>query len=160
MKQLAGLTLIEVLTVVAIISIMAIFAYPSFVAMQFETRRADAHSGIIATESLVERYLAENNLPNISSTNITDDFTNYSPSSGTAVLTDNGYYRITIVPDSSFYTINATATVSGGLTDCASNADYKQCADTTCRVISISDGARQSTNSSGVTVDEDATECW
>lgn len=161
MRREAGFTLLELMVVIVIISIMAVFAYPSFVTLQYETRRSDAQSGVIATESLVERYLAENNLANLSSANVTSDFPNYSPSSGTAVLTDNSYYRLTIVPDSSGYTINATATVSGGLSDCTgSNAEYKQCADTLCRVISISDGAKQSTNSSGVTADESTTECW
>lgn len=161
MKSKAGMTILELVVVISIISLLAVVAYPSFITFQYETRRADAYSALTDTEGMIERYLVENNLANISSDNVAADFPDYSAASSTPVLSENDYYRITIEPDSTGYTLNATATVSGGLSECTGdNAEYHQCADTNCRVISINHGLKESTNSNGVTADEDTTECW
>lgn len=163
MRKTSGVTLMELIIVVAIIAILASVGYPNYVRLKQETRRADAQAAVVATEGIVERYLAENDKPNIGSSDMAlAQFANFSTSSGTPQLSNSGYYRITIVPDSTGYAVNATATVTGGLTDCtiSGNTTVEQCADTACRVISIYHGQKQSTNSLGTVANETATTCW
>jgi type IV pilus assembly protein PilE len=161
LKRISAVTLMELIVVVAIIAIMAGIGYPSYVHVQQQVRRSDAQSAVLATVAIVQRYLGENNKANIDSTDMTlTEFANYSPSSGTPVVSSGGYYVITIVPDSTSYTVNATATAAGALDDCSSNPTFAQCADTTCRVISIADGLKQSTSSTGSVANAAATTCW
>lgn len=159
-----GVTLMELVVVIAIIAILATIAFPNYLRIKQETRRADATSAVIATQGIVERYLSENNKANIDSGDMAlSQFSNYAEGSGTPVITKNGYYLITIVPDTTFYTINATAIADGTTTACTtvSNPEsFDQCADTACWVISISNGAKQSTNSTGGVADAATTTCW
>lgn len=158
-----GVSLMELLIVVAIVAIIATVAYPNYLRTKQETRRADAHAAIINTEGIVQRYLAENNKANIDSADMDlAQFENYNSDSSSPQLSSDSYYTITIEPDSTGYTINATATVTGGLTDCNSseNAQFAQCADTACRVISINHGQKQSTNNVGAIADANTTTCW
>ena len=159
----SGVTLSELIIVIAIVGILVSVGYPSYIRSKMESRRAEATGTLIATQGLVERYLVENNQPTFGSTDLAlARFANYSTSSGSPKLTTNGYYVITIVTDSTGYTINATATATGALNDCSSsgNANTKQCRDTLCRVISINHGVRESTDSSGVVADDQSTKCW
>lgn len=163
MRKEDGVTLMELIIVVAIIAILASVGYPNYVRLKQETRRADGQTSVVATEGIVERYLAENNKANIDSSDMAlAQFSNYSTSSGTPQLSNDGYYRITIVPDGTGYAVNATATVTGGLSDCtiSGNASVEQCADTACRVISIYHGQKQSTNSTGTVANATTTTCW
>jgi len=158
-----GVTLAELIIVIAIISILVVIAYPSYERSKAEARRSDASGAVIATQGIIERYLVENNKPIFGSSDLSlSRFANYSTSSGTPVFSKNGYYIITIVTDSTGYTINATTTATGALNDCtiSGNETLKQCRDTLCRVISMNHGARQSTNSSGVVSNEQTTQCW
>lgn len=159
-----GVTLMELIVVIAIIAILATIAIPNYLRIKQETRRGDATSAVIATEGIVERYLSENNKANLDSGDMAlSQFSDYAVSSGTPVLSNAGYYLITIVPDTTFYTINATAIADGTTTACSvvSNPEsFDQCADTACWVISISNGEKQSTNSTGVVADAATTTCW
>lgn len=159
-----GVTLMELVVVIAIIAILATIAFPNYLRIKQETRRGEATSAVIATQGIVERYLVENNKANIDSGDMAlSQFSNYDVGSGTPVETASGYYIITIVPDTNFYTINATAVTDGTTTACslvANPESFDQCGDTACWVISISDGAKQSTNSTGDVADEATTTCW
>lgn len=160
MAKSTGATLMELIVVVAIIAILAGVGYPSYIKLQQQARRADAHSSILATAAIVERYLAENNKANIDSGDMAlSQFENFSVSSGTPALSSGEYYVITIVPDSTGYSVNATATAAGALNDCGSNTT-KQCGDTQCRIISLDHGAKESTNSSGGVANAASTICW
>lgn len=163
MRKVTGVTLMEILMVIAIIGILIATAYPSYERSKLESRRTDATGALIATQGIVQRYLAENNKALFDSTDLSlSQFANYSTSSGTPKLSKNSDYVITIVTDSTGYTINATATAAGILNDCtvSGNEDTKQCRDTLCRVISINHGANESKDSSGAVSNAQATQCW
>jgi len=156
-------TLMEILMVIAIIGILIATAYPSYERSKLESRRTDATGALIATQGIVQRYLAENNKVLFDSTDLSlSQFANYSTSSGTPKLSKNGAYVITIAPDSTGYIVSATATATGALNDCtiSANTTTKQCSDTLCRIISIDHGANESTDSSGVVSNAQATQCW
>ncbi len=163
-RMVFGMTLMELIVVLAIVALLASIAYPNYVRMKQNTRRADAQAAVIATEAIVERYLAENNKANIDSTDLAlTQFLNYSPSSTSPVLSKGGYYKISITTSSSTYAIKATAIADGGTTACSAVANAQaldQCSDSNCWVISKVDGAKQSTNSTGVVANEATTTCW
>ncbi len=155
-----GVTLIELIVVVAVIAILSTVAYPNYKRLKQESSRADAQASVIATEGIVQRYLTENNKANLDSSDMAlTQFANYSPNSSIPVLSNGGNYIITIIPDSTSYTINATATATGVSGDC-SDSNLGQCADITCRIISIAAGEKQSTNSLGSIANAITTTCW
>lgn len=155
-----GVTLMELIVVMAVIAILSTIAYPNYLILKQESRRADAQASVIATEGIVQRYLTENNKATLDSNDMAlTQFANYSPSSGTAVISNGGDYIITIVTGSNSYTINATATKNGVSGDCFGTSQ-NQCGDITCRVISIAAGAKQSTDSTGSVADAATTTCW
>jgi len=154
-----GVTLMELIIVVAIVAVLVSVGYPSYTRTKIESRRADAQISVVSVEAAIERYLLENNQATFESGDLSlSQWADYSTSSGTPVYSNEGYYRITIVPDSSGYTVTATATAAGGLTDCetSGNEDYQQCRDTECRTISIDHGAKVSADDSSSTT----TTCW
>lgn len=162
-KSQLGVTLIELLIVIVIISLLSLIGYSTFNRSKMESRRVDAKSSLIATEAIIERYLTENNNMTFTSADLSvAQFENYSDSSISPILSKENYYRITITPDSTGYSITATATIDNTLTSCndPDNADLKQCSDTLCRKIIIDHGDKISSNSSGVIANAATTLCW
>lgn len=60
-KFVTGFTLIELMIVVAIVSIIAAVAYPSYTASVTKTRRADAKGALMGFAQAMERHFTENN---------------------------------------------------------------------------------------------------
>lgn len=164
MRQILGLTLMELVVVVAIIALLVAVAYPNYVRVKQDTRRADAKAAVISTQSIVERYLAENNKANIDSSDMAlDQFADYDAASSSPVISNAGYYKISIVPSGSSYNINATAIANGTTNACSAVANAQaidQCSDSNCWVISLVAGEKQSTDSEEVVADEATTTCW
>ena len=164
MTKIRGVTLMELIVVIAIIAVLASIAYPNYVRIKQETRRSDAQGTVIALHAVVERYLAENNKSTIDDDDMDlDQFSNYKSGSVTPAVTNGGYYVITIEPDTEFYTVSATAIANGTTSACSlvsTPETFDQCGDTACWVISIQNGEQQSTNSSGLVADADTTTCW
>lgn len=163
-SKILGMTLMELIVVIAIVALLASIAYPNYVRLKQTTRRADAQAAVIATQAIVERYLSENNKANIDADDLDlTQFENYSAGSGTPVLSTGSYYKVSIVPETVGYTINATAVADGTTNACSVVANAQaldQCSDSNCWVISITNGAKTSTNSTGVVANETTTTCW
>jgi len=60
-RQNRGFSLIELLIAVAIVSILATIAYPSFLEQIRKARRADAQSVLLEAAQYMERFYTENN---------------------------------------------------------------------------------------------------
>lgn len=61
MKNQQGFNLIELMIVVAIVGIIAAFAYPSYREQVFETRRTDCAGALVSLGNAMERYFTVNN---------------------------------------------------------------------------------------------------
>lgn len=61
MKKQQGFNLIELMIVVAIVGIIAAFAYPSYLEQVRQTRRADCSGALTSLGSSMERFFTVNN---------------------------------------------------------------------------------------------------
>lgn len=98
-----GITLIELMIVVAVVGILMSVAYPAYQGFVLESRRADGQIALTRAANLQERFFASNNSY---SNTINDIGGNVSP---------DGFYQISVVASGSAatylsnYTLTATA---------------------------------------------------
>ena len=108
MKQ-RGFTLMELMIVVAIIGIIAAFAYPSYQDSVRKSRRADAKQALTDAAARLEQYY-------ISNKSYTSDVTRLGYASATS---QEGYYTLAIAAPTggtlvTGYVLTATPTTKGG----------------------------------------------
>lgn len=132
-----GFTLIEVLIAVAIISIIAAIAVPSYTGFMIDTRRTDAIGFLSEVAGEQQRYFTENN-------QYAATMKELGYGDAATFNTPEGHYVVSVSNPGSTARFVLTATpVTGG----------KQAGDAECLAFTISDtGARQSTGSD--------TDCW
>lgn len=132
-----GFTLIEVLIAVAIISIIAAIAVPSYTGFMIDTRRTDAIGFLSEVAGEQQRYFTENN-------QYAATMKELGYGDAATFNTPEGHYVVSVSNPGSTARFILTATpVTGG----------KQAGDAECLAFTISDtGARQSTGSD--------TDCW
>jgi type IV pilus assembly protein PilE len=94
-----GFTLIEVMVVVAIVAILAAIAYPSYSDYAFRARRADGKEMMMRVASAQERYY----------TNLNNYATVTELGLGNPLVSEKGYYTITIALANSNQTYTLTA---------------------------------------------------
>ena len=137
-KRQSGITLIELMVVVAIVGILAAIAYPSYRAYVMRSNRTDAKIALGQTAQALEkcftRYMAYNN-DNCAAAKQFDD--------GAGFDTPHGFYKITGTINSADFTLTATA--QGGQTS------DKECMD----FVMTQTGARSVKNGTG-TIER----CW
>ena len=113
MKKQTGLTLIELMIVVAIVAIIASIAYPSYQDQMRKTRRADGQSALLDAAARQERFYTE--------------FGRY-----TATM---GNLSMATISSQAFYSIAITA--GGGQTFTLSATGQNDQANDKCGVLSI-----------------------
>lgn len=96
-----GFSLIELIITVAIIGILAGTVYPSYSQYMYEVRRSDALTALTAAAAMQERWYSINHA-------YKDSVSNLGGSSS-----PEGYYTISVVADSTSFTLTATAQSSG-----------------------------------------------
>lgn len=136
-----GFSLIELMIVVAIISILVTIALPTYRTIQMEGRRDEAFIAVTSLQGIIERYLIENNQNTLQAADLNAGalFNEYAAGRDTK----SGYYRITVTTTGSVGT--------GGYTITATAQDI-QADDLECATISLSqDGTKSSTSSNN---------CW
>src|SRR5437660_4364066 len=140
-NRMRGMTLIELMVVVAIVAILASLAVGSYRRYVLRANRTDATSALLRIQVAQEKYFLQNNT-------YTTDVTDLPPTGlGVASPTPNGFYTLAVTGDPASTTntatsFKATATATGA-----------QTADTSCATLTITDqGLRNSAPST--------TECW
>jgi len=114
-----GFTLIELMIVIAVVSIMAAIAIPAYTSNVEKTRRADAQGSFLQFANAMERHYTEQTPFTYVGATVgsatSNTFTNQSPKTGTAFYT----LSISAVGTNS-YTLQATPTGSQSSDTCGS----------------------------------------
>ncbi len=133
-KNQRGVTLIELMIVVAVVAILAAIAYPGYRNQIMRSHRTEAKAALLQIQVAQEKYFLQNNSYGT--------LAQLGPASlGLTVsnTTANGYYLISL-PTQTATTYQAKAAVQGGQSD-----------DTHCAAFTIDQsGARSATNA----------DCW
>lgn len=95
-----GVTLLELMIVVAIVGILAAIAFPAYQGHVQNTRRTDGMSSLLTIMNAQERF-----------------YSNQFPPSYTTDLSDLGYPASKVTSDKGYYVVSATA-CGGGITSC------------------------------------------
>lgn len=115
MTKYRGMTLIELVVVVAIIALLASIAVPSYRQYVLRSNRAEAKAALLTVAAAQEKFYLQNNT-------YTDELTVAPPGGlGLVDTTENGLYTIA-VDDADVEGFTATATATGSQTqdaDCA-----------------------------------------
>jgi type IV pilus assembly protein PilE len=108
-----GFTLVELMVVVAIVSILATIAYPSYQGYVQNARRADAQGALVQLNGAMERlftvnntYLVAGNLPALGTNGI---FAAQTPLDGSTK-----YYNLAISANATTFTLSATPIAGTG----------------------------------------------
>lgn len=141
-RALAGVTLIELLTVMVVIAILASIAVPSYRSYLLRANRSDAKSALMQLQVAQEKYFLQFN----KYTNKVAD----APPAGLGIsdTTTHGYYKLTVptlAADGQSYTAKATPIDGAGQSD-----------DKKCKTFTIDDrGTKKIESGTG-----DADSCW
>jgi type IV pilus assembly protein PilE len=109
MQKQYGFTLVELMIVVAIIGILTIIAYPSYLNHLSTSRRADAKGALLGLANAMERHFTENNSYRKAAQNDTDTGSPAIFSATSPIDGKTAYYDLTIrLADDSSYTLKAT----------------------------------------------------
>ena len=144
--QMRGITLIELITVVAIVGILTSIAVPSYTAYVRRANRAEAPAALLALGTAQEKFYLE---CNTYSTAISTGATSCAgPNLQFKTTSERGYYTVAVTAaNANAWTATATAV-----------AGQPQIKDTKCRTFQLtSAGVKTSTDSSSATT---TSECW
>ena len=141
-KTEKGVTLIELMTVIVVLGILASIAVPSYRRYLLRAQRADASTALLRLQSAQEKFFLQNGT-------YTEDLT-AKPPAGLGLISSNserGYYALEVKLSATGY--NATAKPISG----KGQSDDKPCAE-----FSVSEtGIKKAKNSGG---DDRTSECW
>jgi type IV pilus assembly protein PilE len=137
-----GITLIELITVVVVLSILVAVAIPSYRSYLIRTQRSDAKTALLTLRAAQEKYYLQNN-------EYTSAITTAPEDGGLGLLgvSDNGLYAITVSlgneanpGNNQFYTARATPVETRGQKD-----------DTKCLAFTLTDVGRKGAEGPGGT---------
>lgn len=132
-----GMTLIELMIVVALLAILGSIAVPSYQSYVTKARRADARGALTNAAQMLERCSTENP---------TTGYATAACTAGFPFNSENGHYRLTLspAPTVSAYTLLAAPVVGSA-----------QASDTPCATFTLTQSGQR-----GVTGTLTAAQCW
>jgi len=134
-----GFTLLELMIAVAILSILAAIAYPSYMDQVQKTRRVDGKSAVLEVAMAEEQYYTKNK-------SYTDDLSELViDAASQAGESKEGYYLLNLAATATTFSITATAT-------------GPQINDIDCVTMSMNQLGEKTSTSGGGTAAED--QCW
>lgn len=135
-----GVTLMELLTVVVVLGVLASIAVPSYRSYLIRSQRSDAKTALLQLQVAQEKFYLQNNA-------YTNELTTAPPGGlGMTGTSDHGYYalEVTLGPNGQSYTATATPVTGKGQDD-----------DSKCTSLTLTEaGARGATGTGGTEV------CW
>jgi type IV pilus assembly protein PilE len=135
--QVAGFTLVELMIVVAVVSLLALVAVPAYTDAVAKTRRAEARSAIMQAATALERFYTSNNT-----------YTTTLSAAGAKAFSGD-----TLA--SSAYTISVAAGTSGIISSYVITATPRNWSDTPCGALTMTEsGAKGESGTSDVAY------CW
>ena len=112
-KRQRGVTLLELLTVIGIVAILASVAVPTYRKYLIRTQRSEAKIALLQLQTAQEKFYMQNNT-------FTDNVADASPDGlGLLSTTETGKYEISVdlAGDGQTYTATAAPKAGGGQTD-------------------------------------------
>ena len=112
--KMRGLTLIELMVTIAVLSVLVTIGYPLYTEQVQKARRTEARNALMEVALLQERYFAVNGTYDVmlKSLSLTSDSFDTSTATATTASTVNGKYLVTLTNDATTFGISA-APVSG-----------------------------------------------
>jgi type IV pilus assembly protein PilE len=122
LKTASGFTLIEVMTVVVILALLAVIAFPSYQEQVRKGKRAEGKAALLRAAQLQERSFTDNNryadsASNPSFQSLMGQACPYPVFSAENCADASGAYRITVALGAGNTSFTLTATPNGGHTD-------------------------------------------
>lgn len=111
-RSQSGFTLVELMIAVAVVGILAVIAYPSYVEQVRKSHRTDAKSTLTQIAQNLERQMSERG-SYASATLKTDPKTDVYPSD----TSEGGYYTLALNPKPTDTSFTVTATPTGSQAD-------------------------------------------
>jgi len=141
-KRMQGVTLIELMTVVIIVGILASIAVPSYRRYLLRSQRTDATTALLRIQSGEEKYLVQ---WGVYTTKLKEKLADKGL--GLSDTSEQGLYSLTVEPTGTGYIATATAISTKGQKD-----------DKTCQTFTIDQaGVRGAKDASST---DKTTECW
>ena len=140
MKQIhfrsRGVTLLELLTVIVVIGILASIAVPGYRQYLLRAQRSDATTALLRLASSQEKHMLQYGVYVTTTANLPN--THALGGLGVPTTSERGYYALAVAPSATGYTATATAIVGAGQAD-----------DITCVVFTVDEGGTKSATDSG-----------
>lgn len=132
-----GVTLLELMTVVVIIGILATVAVPTYRNYLIRAQRSDATTALLRLATAQEKHLLQYGVYVTDTASVPN--TPATGGLGIATTSEHGFYSLAVAPTATGYTATATPIVGGG-----------QHSDTECATLTVNEsGTKSATNTGG-----------
>lgn len=137
-RRQSGVTLMELLTVVIVVSILASLAVPSYRRYLLRAQRSDATTALLRMQSAQEKHFLQYGVYVTTTANIPNAHS--AGGLGLPITSERGYYNMAVAATATGYTFTATPVPGGGQAD-----------DTSCVSFTVNEaGTKQAFNSGSV----------
>jgi len=173
-NRTAGFTLMELLTVMVVVSILAAIAVPTYQSQMRHSRRTEAKTAVMDLAAREEKYFSLNNTYTASPANL--GYVAASSTAGFPQLTNTGYYNLNVCLGTATVTTTGSTVISGGPCSTSSGttatgnqyivsaspvSTTTQGADTPCQYFAVDNTGSQFSNNSASTSGAGTTStCW